>query len=188
MRRPVRLPGRFGAWLILLLAGCSLDYRPLEMADRLREETPDAILIDFTHTVVSGEVKVRTLQAQRAEIFDRKKETRLEKVYWVEYAEDGSMLTEAWADRAVWNQEHEDARISGNIIIHSFEERAWIYARDLSWQGAGRILSSEPSETVTLKRENGSTVQGRGFRADFRRRKVEFTGQVQGTYVSPQQN
>ncbi len=168
----------------LLLAGCSLDYRPLESVDRLLEETPDAVLIHFTHTVATGGATLRTLQAERAEIFDRRKETRLQQVYWVEYAADGSMLSEAWAERAVWRSDREEARISGSISLHSYEERAWIYADSLSWEGEKRLLASGPGGTVTLKRENGTTVQGRGFRADFRRRQVTFAEQVQGTYVS----
>jgi LPS export ABC transporter protein LptC len=170
--------------LCLLLAGCSLDYRPLQGAEQLREETPDAILINFTHTVVSGGALVRTLQAERAEIYDRKKETHLQKVYWVEYDEDGGLLSEAWADRAVWRPEREEAEVYGNIRLHSFEDRAWIHAQSLFWAGEGRVLTSRPEEPVVLEKENGSRVEGKGFQADFRRRRIEFAFQVQGTYVS----
>lgn len=175
------LPALLGC--LALLAGCSLDYRPLESVDRLLEETPDAVLVNFTHTVTSGGLTVRLLQADRAEIFDRRKETRLSGVYWAEYATDGSLLSEAWAESAVWKAEREQARISGDISLHSYEEKAWIYADELGWEGTARLLTGEPGELVVLKREDGSSVQGRGFRADFRRRRIEFTAQVEGTYV-----
>ena len=55
--------------------------------------------------------------------------------------------------------------------------KAYLIARE------GRRLEAEPEETVRLEKDDGSFVEGRGFTADFRRKRIEFSSQVRGSYV-----
>jgi LPS export ABC transporter protein LptC len=171
----------FGA---VLLAGCSLNYEEARFAESMAGGTPDTIMVNFRHTVVNeGKVWVK-MAAERAESFGERKEIVLRGVRFEEYNSAGKLVTEAQADRAVFNVGSEDASASGAIAIRAPEEKAALSATSLSWFKEGKRLEAGPGETVRLEKEDGSFVEGRGFKADFRRRRLEFGSSVRGSYVA----
>jgi len=170
---------------ILLLSGlsCSLDYEQARVAESIPGQIPETILFEFTHTVVSdGRVWV-ILEAQRAETYAERNEIILEDVFFREYGEEGNLLTEARAERAVFATDSEDATVSGSIQIYSHEEQASLQASRISWVSEGRRLIADDGQTVRLQKDDGSYVEGEGFFADFRRKKLEFSSRVRGSYV-----
>jgi len=169
--------------LQLLLISCTLDYEQARVAESIPGQTPETILIDFTHTVVSGGRIWVILEADRAETYSERKEIVLEGVYFREYDEEGYLLTEAQAERAVFSTDSEDATVSGSIVIYSQEEKASLQASQLFWTREGRRLIAEDGQTVRLQKDDGSFVEGQGFSADFRRKKLEFASRVRGSYV-----
>jgi LPS export ABC transporter protein LptC len=169
--------------LQLLLISCTLDYEQARVAESIPGQTPETILIDFTHTVVSGGRIWVILEADRAETYSERKEIVLEGVYFREYDEEGYLLTEAQAERAVFSTDSEDATVSGSIVIYSQEEKASLQASQLFWTREGRRLVAEDGQTVRLQKDDGSFVEGQGFSADFRRKKLEFASRVRGSYV-----
>jgi LPS export ABC transporter protein LptC len=180
-----RLPARLAAALLALLAlgGCSLSYEEARVAESLTPEIPDTVMIGFTHTVVSeGRVWVR-LSAQRAEGYDESKKIVLAGVRFQEFDRQGRLATEASADRAVYHSDSENAEVSGNILIRAPEEKASLSAESLAWVKEGRRLSSGAGQSVRLAKEDGSFLEGRGFQADFSRRRLEFTQGASGGYV-----
>jgi len=179
----------FAAPLLLaaaLLSGCSLNYEEARLAEDLAAETPDAVMIGLRHTVVNeSRVWVR-LEAQRAESFGKRKEIALQGVRFQEYDAAGRLVTEARADRAVFNVATEDAAASGAIVIRAPEEKATLSAEGLSWFKEGKRLEGGPDQKVRLEKEDGSFVEGRGFKADFRRRRLQFASEVRGRYAAQQ--
>jgi LPS export ABC transporter protein LptC len=171
------------ACLGLALAACSLDYEQARVAESMGGETPETILIGFTHTIVSnGRVWV-ILEADRAESYAERKEIYLQGVRFREFDSQGELITEARAERAMFDTDSENASVTGSIVIHSTEEEASLEASRLTWTREGRRLEAEPEETVRLEKDDGSFVEGRGFTADFRRKRIEFSSQVRGSYV-----
>lgn len=169
--------------LISFFSGCSLDYSDARIAEDITEETPDTILINFTHTIVTnGKVSV-ILKAERAETFGKRKQVVLKNAHFLEFDEEGSVLTEGSADEAIFYTDSEDAHISGSIFIYSPEEETGIYAESFSWTKDGKKLQANPEDQVTLKKDDGSYVEGKGFKADFRKKKLEFSSEVRGRYV-----
>jgi LPS export ABC transporter protein LptC len=171
------------ALLTLLLPCCSLDYEQARVAESISGETPETILVNFTHTVMSGGKVWVVLEADRAETYGDRKEIVLENVLFREYGEQGNLLTEARADRAVFSTDSEDATVSGSIVIYSPEDQAALRASRLSWTREGRRLVADDGQTVRLQKDDGTFVEGRGFSADFRRKKLEFASRVRGSYV-----
>ena len=166
-----------------LPAGCSLSYEEARVNEQMAPEIPDTVMIGFTHTVVEeGRVWVR-LSARRAEGYDQSKRIVLDEVSFQEFDRQGSLATEAAADRAVYHSESEDAEVTGSILIRSPQEKATLTAESLSWIKEGRRLSSGPGQGVRLAKEDGSFLEGRGFQADFRRRRLEFSEGASGGYV-----
>lgn len=178
----VRRPA-LGVVLLLLSVSCSLDYEQARVAESISGQIPETILFSFTHTIVSGGSVWVILEAEKAETYSEKKEIVLEGVRFREYDERGNLLTEAQGQRAVFNTDTEDATVSGEILIYSPEEQAALRAHRLSWTKEGRRLIADDGQTVRLQKDDGSFVEGRGFSADFRRKKLEFSSRVRGSYV-----
>jgi LPS export ABC transporter protein LptC len=176
-----RLAGLLAAATLALGAGCSLNYEEARMAEEASPEIPDTVMTGFTHTVVDdGRVWVR-LTAARAESYDQTRRVVLSGVRLEEYDEQGGLATEAVADRAVYHSDSEDAEVTGNILIRVPKEQATLAASSLNWVKEGRRLSS--GESVRFTKENGSFLEGRGFQADFRRRRLEFKEGASGGFV-----
>ena len=167
----------------LFCLSCSLDYDQARVAESIPGQIPETILFEFTHTVVSGGREWVILQAERAETYGERNEIVLEGVYFREYDQDGKLLTEARAERAVFATDSEDATVSGSIQIYSHEEQASLQAGRLTWVREGRRLVADDGQTVRLQKDDGSYVEGEGFSADFRRKKLEFSSRVRGSYV-----
>jgi LPS export ABC transporter protein LptC len=169
--------------LVLFCLSCSLDYEQARVAESIPGQIPETILLEFTHTVVSeGRVWV-VLEAERAETYSERNEIVLQGVFFREYDEEGNLHTEAQAERAVFATDSEDATVSGSIQIYSHEEEASLQAGSLSWIREGRRLVADDGQTVRLQTDDGSYVEGEGFSADFRRKRLEFSSRVRGSYV-----
>jgi LPS export ABC transporter protein LptC len=181
-RLPALLAGLLAAAL-LPVGGCSLSYEEARVAEGSAPEIPDTVMIGFTHTVVAeGKVWVQ-LSAQRAEGYDQSKKIVLSGVRFQEFDRQGRLSTEAAADRAVYHSDSEDAEVTGNILIRAPEEKASLSAESLAWIKEGRRLSSGAGQSVRLAKEDGSYLEGRGFQADFRRRRLEFSQGASGGWV-----
>ncbi len=175
------------ALALLLLAACSLDYREAMVEEDIHRETPDTVMDDFTHTIVSGGHVTVVLEARQALEYGKKKQTVLKDVRYREFDSDGRLVVEGSADEALFETDSENATLEGSIVIHSVKEKAVLHASKLTWTRDGRVLEGEPQERVRLDKEDGSFVEGAGFRADLRRGRVEFGSAVEGSYVQDEE-
>jgi lipopolysaccharide export system protein LptC len=172
------------AALLLVLAACSLDYEQARVAEAIPGETPDTVLLDFKHTVVSGGKVWIVLEAARAETYGEKKQIFLFDVHFQEYDSAGKLLTELSVERATFNTQSEDASALGTIVIYSSAEKASLRTTgELAWTREGKLLEAGDQQAVRLQKDDGSFVEGRGFAADFRRKTLSFSEQVRGSYV-----
>ena len=173
--------------LAVFLLSCSLDYEQATVAESIPGQIPETILFEFTHTVVSGGSVWVILEAERAESYGERNEIILQGVFFREYDDEGNLLTEAQADRAVFATDSEDATLSGSIQIYSHEEQASLQAGRLSWVREGRRLIADDGQTVRVQTDEGSYVEGEGFSADFRRKRLEFSSRVRGSYIQEEE-
>jgi len=200
-RRPVDLPRVFslgaplgcagGRVLLLaavLLAGifaasCSFNYGE-SLAEDLADKTPDAVFIQFSHTIVQDNEPVLRLEAEKAELFDRKNTVHLYGVTFTELRA-GRVLAGGSAEEAVLKTDTEDAEFFGAVNLRSEEEGITIQTGYLSWNAQDRILQSKTGQFTEIEKDDGSRIQGSGFRADARRKGISFTEQVEGVLVRP---
>jgi LPS export ABC transporter protein LptC len=185
MLEKLRLPALAAVLTAALALGgsCSLSYEEGRTAEGMAPEIPDTVMLDFTHTVVSGGRVWVKMSARRAESYGETRRIVLAGVRFEEYDSQGALSTEASADRAVYHSDSEDAEVTGNILIRVPKEKASLSASSLAWVKEGRRLSSGAGQSVRLARENGSFLEGRGFQADFRRRRLEFREGASGGFV-----
>ena len=169
--------------LILIIAGCSLDYSAVYVTEDMSEDLPDSILYDFTHTSVKNGITVFRLSAGEAHIYNKKEETRLSDILFQEFDDSGEIATEGRADEAVFFTETEDAEMWGNLYVYSSAEEASFSTPYLYWSDENKKLTGQEDQEVLIRRDSGTEIRGVGFEAEARTRIVEFSGPVQGTYV-----
>ena len=169
--------------LVLLAGACSFNYQEAMVKESLEESIPDTVLLNFKHYIYRNGIRTASIEADRAELYDKRKETLLEGVHLVEYDDAGEMVDEVWADRAVYHSDTGDADITGEIYLYSEREKAEMVAQSLHWNKEQRLLTSDPEETVSLRKDDGSRIEGVGFQADFRTNALSFSKRVEGVYV-----
>ncbi len=168
--------------------GCSMDYGQGTVAENLSEEIPNSVLFDVTHTLVSGGRPVYIIRAGKAEAYHSKNLTIMYTVLFQELNEEGEIITEGWADEVRFQTDTENAELFGNIEFYSSTEEAEIRGSYLEWNSEVKTLSGGEEGQVYLQDTAGSTVTGKGFIADFRKKRIDFSGNVEGTYVEEKTN
>ncbi|MBN1699242.1 MAG: LPS export ABC transporter periplasmic protein LptC [Spirochaetales bacterium] len=169
--------------IVLILYGCSLDYRSANIPEEMAENLPETVFVQFSRIIVrDGKIKTK-LEAERAENFTKKKQMVLSNIRFFEYDENEKLLTEGTADKAVLYTETDDVDIFGNIYLYSVPEKTAIYAETLYWKDKEEKLSAAPDDRVRVKEDEGSSIEGRGFNSDFKLREIVFANGVSGVFI-----
>jgi LPS export ABC transporter protein LptC len=98
-----------------------------------------------------------TLEAERADVFDKTQRTLLRKVVIHLYSKDGDWTVTA--DEGVLDNDKRDVSLSGNVVIAS-SDGLHMTAPQLSWRNQDRHLFTD--DPVQIRRA-GTTIVGRGL-------------------------
>ncbi len=165
------------------LTGCSIDYRSAEIAQKLPENVPDTVLTNFTSTTMRGQLPYFRIHAKSAESFGKKNETILTDVSFEEFDNKGKIVAEGKANHAVYFTDTQNAELSGDLSMYSLAEHARFSTDYLAWNNDDKTLTGKPHAVVIIRKDTGSFLEGRGFKADTRTRSLEFSDGVEGTWV-----
>jgi LPS export ABC transporter protein LptC len=179
----VRGPFTAAAAVFLALAGCSMNYSAAEVAEKAGAGVPDTVAVGVVHKIFKNGHLSFILEASQAETFNSQKETIISNAHFEELDDKGKVVTNGQAGQIVYHSDTENAEISGSVSVHSASEKAMVSADSLGWENKEKRMSAAPGETVTVRKDDGSFLQGTGFVGDFRTRQVTYSGRVEGTYV-----
>jgi LPS export ABC transporter protein LptC len=183
-RSPRRRRGDLPALvLVSLLAGCSIDYKGAAAETQTTEGIPDTTAVRVLHRVHKDGHLSLEMAASRAVSFNAKNETILSDARFTAYDDQGAPSTEGQARTVVFHTDTENAEITGGVRVHSTSEKGDVTAESLYWEDKTRKLTAPPAETVSLRKDDGSSLRGTGFAGDFLRREITFSGPVRGSYV-----
>ncbi len=166
----------------LAAAGCSIEGGPLPESQEAGE-IPDTVAVGVVHRVYRDGRLSLELTASRAETWNATKETILSDARFVEFDRHGAPDLQGEAGRVLFYSDTENADVSGGVRVRSETEKGNVTAESLSWDNEARRLTAPPQETVTLRKDDGTSISGTGFLGDFRTRELVFSGPVRGTYV-----
>ncbi len=169
--------------LAMGLTGCSFDYEPATVAERLAEEIPDTILEKFSQTVVRDGKPQLVLEAGEARTYRASNRVLLRGARFSEYDSQGELAIEGRAERAVFHTDTENAEFSGEIVLYSARDKATLRATVLDWEREHRFARGGPDSAVIVEKDDGSRIEGSGFEADFRTHTIRFASGVRGTVV-----
>ena len=165
------------AFALLPLAACSFDYGERTAAQRT---APDLVMEEVEYVRVRGaEIQARFV-AERLERFEARQLMELQYFYFEQF-EQGDVSASGRADVASVEIDSNDVRMFGEVRVQA--EDIVLETAQLEWRDRQRLLLGGGDEEVRIRRDDGTTMTGVGFRADTRRRSWEFERAVFGTYV-----
>jgi LPS export ABC transporter protein LptC len=171
------------AVFILILGGCSLDYRAADTETADTRNVPDTSANDVVYRIMRDGRLSFQLEAERIDTYKSSKQTVLSKAHFTEFSEDGKLATDGRGDAVVFNTDSENAEITGSVSVYSASEEGDISAEALSWSKKEKLLTTDPKVRVIVRKDDGSYISGKGFVGDFRVKEMRFSGPVEGRYV-----
>ncbi len=166
---------------VSLLAGaCSLDYQ--ELAEDLDENTPAVEMMGVRLVSVENGREHSRVEAERIADFDKLYKRTIEGGKFTEYDEPGDISAEGEAVLITIDTRTDNAVLEGHIRFNSVRDKATVSAEYLEWNDSDRLLSGNPAGEVLLEKEDGTTIRGTGFSADFPSRIFRFAGRASGIW------
>ena len=168
--------------LIFSISACSLEYED-SMAETLDESIPTSRLYEVKRVQVQGGEPKVSFEADEAVVWEKREETELFEFVFNEFDEERDVITTGKADYLLISDSN-DAEISGNVYGYSSRNEASIQAESLSWQDESRVLSSTGDSEVIIEMDNGSVMEGSGFKADMYTNTTSFESGIRGSLES----
>jgi LPS export ABC transporter protein LptC len=165
----------------LLVPGCSFDYGEGAAED---SGLPDLVMNDVEYVrVKDGDPQVK-FRAERAERYEDRQLMELRNFSVEQFSSHGGEIdSSGQAAAARVELDSGNIGISGGVSLSVDSEDITIETEGLDWQDKERQLSGGPESPVRILRDDGTSFQGRGFKANTRSRAWEFAGPVGGSYV-----
>jgi LPS export ABC transporter protein LptC len=165
----------------LCVMGCSFDYGANNGEDA---GLPDLVMNDVEYVRVrDGDPQVR-FRAELAERYEDRQLMELRNFSFEQFSGHGEDIDSTGkAAAARVELDSGNIGISGGVSLSVDSEDITIETDRLDWQDKERQLSGAPEAPVQIVRDDGTSFQGRGFKANTRSRSWEFTGPVSGVYI-----
>ncbi len=168
--------------VIFILSACSLEYDN-SVAETLDESIPTSRLYEVKRVQVQGGQPKVSFEAEEAVVWEKKEETELFEFVFNEFDEQKDVITTGEADYLLISDSN-DAQITGDVYGYSSRNEASIEAESLSWQDESRELSSNGDTDVVIEMDNGSVMEGRGFKVDMYTNTTSFESGISGILES----
>jgi LPS export ABC transporter protein LptC len=149
--------------------------------DGIGDNLPNFTLENVTLQNYSGGELDFEMKAKSARVFDKKNETSLEEVTFIEYTPEGEITSQGKGESVVFFGKTDSAEMDGPSEFRSIEDESTISSDYLYWDGSKKRLFSKDEMEVSVQREDGSSFTGKGFEADMKLGILRFENGVQGT-------
>ncbi len=171
----------------VVISACTLDYSDANLVDTLSEEIPNTIIYKYETVEVQNGSPALQIEADKAEVYNGKEQTHLTNVAFSNFI-DEEINNQGRSDFAILNMKSGDAEMTGSIRITSKTDNSSLSAESLSWIDDEKKLSSKPQETVIVIDKEGSQIHGSGFSADIKRKTILFENEIEGEFISDEEN
>ena len=168
---------------ITSISSCTLDYSGSNLIQDLSEEIPNTVIYKYKTVEVQNGKPVLEIKADIAEVYNSKEVTYLKNVEFYNY-KDKEVNNHGKSNSAILNMKSGDAQLSGAIVIESIKDETYLEAETLNWIDDEKILSSSHDDSVLVRDSDGSSLQGKGFSADIKRKSILFEGRTEGVYTT----
>jgi LPS export ABC transporter protein LptC len=177
-------PGLFCLFIALLTAACSFDYG----SDAEDNNDPSMILTKTEYVRIRNGNPEARLRAEEVRQYEAKHSWELDGVSFEQfnavpegYGKIPDVNARGKAASAWMETDTGNFALSGGVVLEVVSEGIVMETREVFWQDEDRFLSAP--EQLNIVRDDGTTLTGRGFSADIRRRTFEFESAAEGVVV-----
>lgn len=167
---------------IILISSCSLNY-DTSVTESLDESIPTSRLYGVKRVQVQDGIPKVTFEAEEAVVWEEREETELFDFVFNEFDNQRDIITRGEAEYLLIS-DNNDAQIEGDIYGYSIRNEASVDADNLKWMDEKRILSSREDSFVSIELDNGSVLEGYGFKANLYTNSTTFSAGISGTLES----
>jgi len=164
-------------WFIL--SGCSIEYINENNNTTKSESIPDSVMKNFKYIKIKNNKPYVELNSSLAEIYNDQNKTVLYDVSFTEY-ENSKVSTTGKANNIEYNNDTENAKLSGDLAFYSLKDEMKMYGDILYWNKEERTINSELNKSIKVIKDDGSSIEGYGFSANLKNSTFKFANKVTG--------
>ena len=166
---------------VVFMFSCSVKYEDQNKEVVKSQDVPDTMMENFKIIKMKKNVPYVEVSAARAEIYDSQNRTILFDTQFLEYDPNNQdIITKGKADKVEYFNDTENADLSGNLNFYSKKEEIEISGESILWNSELKSIESRDKDLMFLKKDDGSILEGYGFKADLKRSVFSFSGNVKG--------
>jgi LPS export ABC transporter protein LptC len=168
--------------IVTVIVGCSAKVNKVGTPpySGYEDVIPDYILQDVTHYHYEEGVLVFEVVFQRGEYYASADELYIENCNFIYYDMEGNVISRGSSENARVYSSQFIIKAENNVVVVSEENSCVLETEYLEWRGADRQFNTE--KFVTITRENGDTISGRGMVADLALSVCTITSDVRGSF------
>ena len=170
--------------IFLLLGSCSFDYKEAMVDEEISGGTPNAVIINLDETVVKKGAITYSLQAEKAEAYDKKNLTVFTNIQFTEYDKKCEIATEGEVEQTNFYSDTENIEFEKSFRIESLQQGYYIEGQSIFWDGKEKVLTSDSDKEITIGKEDGSRITGKKFNSKASNNSFSFESRVEGIYFS----
>jgi LPS export ABC transporter protein LptC len=171
--------------LELLSESCSLTYEKDQLPQP--DQVPQMAFETLHQTGVKDGRILYTMESDRADVYQTKKQMLLKNFQFQEYDPQGALASRGEAASATIDTATNDARIEGGLKARSIEQGVTLevggQSGGLTWSNDDRILKTDPKTAVQLSKDDGSKIEAYGLLLDLGSNTMELEEGVRGTWT-----
>ena len=165
--------------IMMLFTSCSFRNDEENTPSGLGRRYPDIELENADYRVAEGEYGEVIIHCSRASFYN---DTGYAVFEDAEFTQEGRL--EGRAGNIKLYLETHDAELSGGIYLDLEEEQLSIECTVMKWNSGDKTLTC-PSDSVTVRYEDGNTITGSGLTGDLERSIFTFDSVIEGRMEEP---
>jgi len=165
---------RFRVLTAAVLAFCACPEKPAPVSDVV---LPDQVVEEFVVHETSSGVRLYTLEAERACVYDREQRSDVVKPRVTFYDEGRTVNAVLTADSGAIYSRTEDLVARGNVQVRTADSTV-LLTDSLAWSNTQRVVRTDAA--VDISTPNGN-LKGVGLVSDPGLQKIEVLSEVRGT-------
>ena len=168
----------------LVLINCSINPDKFlnRSSKKEEEEKPSLVISNFKTIAYKGDEIIWKLEADESSVYNKKKQSFFNDVYFEIYDRDGNFAIKIKSDNGKLFEKSDDVELTNNVLIQTADNEK-IVSDYFYWDNDTEIMHAPIKHFVTLTKPDGTKLHGYGARIDMNEESFEFISESSGVVV-----
>ncbi len=167
--------------LILPLFACDITGDNTDVASEIK--IAETVIYDFRQVKIEKGRPIYEVEGELGETFTKDQLMKITGVEFKQYDKEQVVTTEGTATSVNFKTDTENATLIGKMKFQSNTEGISLESEWLDWQNEEKILKGDTENPVRLKKDSGTILEGKGFRAYADTKTAYFDNGMTGVII-----